>query len=128
MRNTERDERWGAAAGLLGILLLSFIGCTKVLERPVAPASPESDAAQPAVTSSSGYLSEFPTEAPAAGATAPDVAATAPDAGATAAASAPITEFWGSEYNDQIGLKLDRHASKRFNRSVLAAARVFSCG
>lgn len=92
MRNTERDERWGAAAGLLGILLLSFIGCTKVLERPVAPASPESDAAQPAVTSSSGYLSEFPTEAPAAGATAPDVAATAPDAGATAAASAPALQ------------------------------------
>ncbi|MBI3770904.1 MAG: type IV pilus secretin PilQ [Deltaproteobacteria bacterium] len=65
MRKTERDERWGAAAGLLSILLLGFIGCTKVLERQVTSVSPESDAGRPAVASN-GFLNDFPTEPPPA--------------------------------------------------------------
>ncbi len=63
MRKTELDAGWGAA-GLLGILLLGFIGCTKVLERQITPASPEADAASSAVASR-GFLSDFPTEPPA---------------------------------------------------------------
>ena len=63
MRKTERDAGWGAA-GLLGILLLGSIGCTKVLEHQVAPASPEADAASSTVAAR-GFLSDFPTEPPA---------------------------------------------------------------
>jgi type IV pilus assembly protein PilQ len=48
----------------LGILLLGFIGCTKVLEHRVTPVSSGGEAAHPAVATN-GFLSDFPTEQPA---------------------------------------------------------------
>jgi type IV pilus assembly protein PilQ len=86
MRNTERDERWGAA-GLLSILLLGFIGCTKVLERQTTSVSPEGDAGR-AASASSGVLDEFPTEPP------PAASATSPVDDAPSAASQPAPEHF----------------------------------
>ena len=39
-----------------------------------------------------------------------------------------MTAPFGSENSEKIALKLAPQASSKFNRSVLAAARVFSCG
>src|SRR5690242_1496165 len=75
MRKTERDGRW-EAAGLVGILLLGIIGCTRVIEHK-APASSE-NATAPA-TASNGYLSDYPTEPPAAAAAAAADGSVAPD-------------------------------------------------
>ncbi len=61
MRKTERDGRW-EAAGVVGILLLVVIGCTRVIEHK-APASSES---APPATASNGLLSDSPTEPPVA--------------------------------------------------------------
>ncbi len=73
MKETERDVVWGAA-GLAGVLLLGFIGCTKVLEHQVAPASPEADTAS-STTASRGFLGDLPTEPLPAGGEAPTAAA-----------------------------------------------------
>jgi type IV pilus assembly protein PilQ len=84
MRKTEQEKRWGLAAAA-SVLLLGFLGCASTLER-----QPEYEIRAASSSESSGFLSEFPTQPPAAAQ--PDVASAAPSAETVLDATPPAAQ------------------------------------